>query len=63
MVANFLAVRIKQVYDASALQRKPENNFNYTPETCRALKKREEKCSGRPKVDLNSHNRALCDLK
>lgn len=43
MVANFLAVCIKHMYDASALQRKPENNFNYTPETCRALKKREER--------------------
>jgi len=48
MVANFLAVCIKHMYDAFALQRKPENNFNYTPETCRALKRREEKCSGWP---------------
>jgi len=46
MVANFLAVCIKHMYDAFALQRKPENNFNCTPETCRALKRREEKCSG-----------------
>lgn len=62
MIANSLAVCIKHMYDASALQRKPENNFNYTPETCRALKKREER-SGRRKTYLNSHNRALCDLK
>lgn len=44
MVANFLAVRIE--HDASALQRKPENNFNYTPETCRALKIRKESTMG-----------------